>query len=194
MKRANISICGLYNPEDPTESKDFSPIFYDINTIGWTTDIVTSPFRNFNLHFLLTLQNPQYRNLNYNAYGVNYDYNGKVIPELSKVLIEIDPSFYMMKRKLRAWLSFRYFGKQYANPTNAFYYNGWWENFGGLDYTVNRNVTLKFQAVNFLNQTGIKGAIQGADQEMSDSEYIGRTVVATGIRPRTFEFTVDIRF
>ncbi|MBL4559364.1 MAG: hypothetical protein JKX79_00115 [Labilibaculum sp.] len=182
------------NPVDPTETADFSPVFYDIKTLGWTTDIVTNPIKNFNLHFLITLQKPEYRNFAFGAFGVNYNYEGKIIPELSQTLIEIDPSYSFMGGKMRAWFSLRYFGKQYGNPTNAFTYNSRWENFGGLDYRMSRNVKLKLQVVNFLDQKGVKGAVQGADQVLSDADYIGRPLVAGGIRPRTVELSVDFKF
>lgn len=184
----------IQNPSDPTQKADCSPIFYNIKTIGWSTDIVSSPFKNFNIHYLITLQNPQYKHFAYSAFNVNYSYNNKVIPELSKVLMEIDPSYSMFNRKVRAWVSLRYFGKQYSNPTNAFSYKAWWENFGGIDYTMSRACTIKFQVVNFLNQRGAKGTIQGANQLTTDQAYINRTVIASAIRPRTFELTVDFKF
>lgn len=193
-KNIRYTSATIQNPNDPTEKADFSPIFYDIKTLGWSTDIVATPFKNFNIHFLLTLQNPQYKNFSYSAFDVEYSYNNKVIPELSKVLMEIDPSYSFMNGQMRAWLSLRYFGKQYGNPTNAFSYNAWWENFGGLDYRVNRNVNLKLQVVNFLNQTGAKGTVQGANQLKTDDAYINRTIIASAIRPRTIEFSVDVKF
>ena len=88
----------------------------------------------------------------------------------------------------------RYFGKQYGNPTNVFTYNGWWENFGGIDYHANRNLDLKLQVVNFLNQSGVKGALVGGDQITDDSPYIGRKIVAGFIRPRTIELTANFKF
>lgn len=182
------------NPANPAERANFDPLFYDIKTLGWSTDVVTSPFKNFNLHFLVTLQDPQYKNYALSAFNVTYDYSNKIIPELSKVLLEIDPSYSFMDGALRAWFSLRYFGKQYANPTNAFSYNSRWENFGGLDYNISRSVGLKLQVINFLDQKGVKGAIQGADQITSDAAYIGRTVVANNIRPRTIELTLNLKF
>lgn len=170
------------------------PILYDINTIGWTTDIISSPFKNFNLHFLLTLQNPQYKHYSYSAFGTSYDYSNNLIPGLSKTLIELDPSYFIFDRNVRLWFSLRYFGKQAGNPTDSFMYNGWWENFAGIDYNVNRALTLKLQCVNLLNQTGINGALVGADQITNSSSYVGQTIVATGIRPRTIELMASIKF
>ena len=125
---------------------------------------------------------------------MTYDYSNNSIPDLSHVLMEIDPSYTMLKGQLRAWVGLRYYGKAYENPTNAFFWNPRWENFGGLDYTVSRNVTLKLKVINFLNEKGVKGAIVGADQITSDANYIGKTVVASAIMPRTLEISADIKF
>lgn len=55
VKYTNANIT---NPANTSEKFDFAPIFYNISTLGWTTDIVATPFKNFNIHYLLTLQNP----------------------------------------------------------------------------------------------------------------------------------------
>jgi hypothetical protein len=181
------------NPANSNDRTMFDPIIYDINTLGWTTDILAIPIKNFTLHYLLTLQAPKYKNYSYSAYGTTFDYNNRYIPELSGVLMEIDPS-YSFNNGVRIWTSMRYFGKQYGNETNAFYYNGWWENFGGVDYRISRNVNLKFQVTNFLNQKGIKGKVQGAGQITDASSYVGRIISASGIRPRTLELTCQFKF
>ncbi len=195
ISKSNLKGGGtITNPANASERKSFDPILYDIKTLGWSTDIVATPFQNFNIHYLLTLQNPQYKNYKYSAFNVTYDYSNNSIPDLSHVLMEIDPSYTMLKGQLRAWVGLRYYGKAYENPTNAFFWNPRWENFGGLDYTVSRNVTLKLKVINFLNEKGVKGAIVGADQITSDANYIGKTVVASAIMPRTLEISADIKF
>jgi len=183
----------VINPAKPTEKTIFDPIIYDLSTLGWTTDIMANPIKNFSIHYLLTVQAPKYTNYSYSAYGTTFDYNNRYIPELSGVLMEIDPS-YSFDNGIRLWASMRYFGKQYGNATNTFYYNGWWENFGGIDYRLSRNVNLKFQVTNFLNQKGVKGKVQGADQITDASSYVGHVLVANGIRPRTLEFTCQYKF
>ena len=193
-KKNNKTNQNITNPANPEQRSTFDPIFYDVSTLGWSTDIVTRPFKNFNLHFLLTLQNPIYKNYEYSAFGVTYNYNDNNLPEISNTLIEIDPSYFFLKRKMRLWFSLRYFGEQQGNATNTIYYNGWWENFGGLDYNMSRKISLKLQVVNFLNQEGVKGVLQGADQITDATPYIGRKVVANGIRPRTIELTASFKF
>lgn len=191
-KKNNLASLSVYDKAG--NAKTAYPIIYDIQTLGWTTDIITSPFQNFNLHLLFTLQNPQYKNYTYKSMGEVYSYNNKVIPELSKVLIEIDPSYYLFNRDVRVWASLRYFGKQYGNTTNAFEYNGWWESFGGIDYRMSRSVDIKAQVTNIFGQNGVKGSLVGGDQITDASSYIGRKFIASGIRPRTFEVTVNCRF
>lgn len=209
IEKNNIRDAGslITYKKDPNQQQDVGPLFYGIQTTGWSTDIVTSPFKNFNLHVLLTLQRPEYKDYAFTTRFTDpetgeedvehYDYNGLIIPALSQTLMEIDPSYSFLNRKLRAWFSLRYFGKQYGNRTNAFEYEGWWENFGGLDYTVNRNVKISFQVVNFLDQKGVKGEVQGAAQTTKEEvleRYVGHPIVASAIRPRTFELKVDFKF
>lgn len=191
-KLNNVTGLDFYDPNNTSIKAKAYPLFYDIQTLGWTTDIVTSPFKNFNLHYLITLQKPQYRNYTASGFGTTYEYNN-IIPGMSNVLMEIDPSYKLGDIKL--WASLRYFGKQYGNLTNSIYYNAWWENFVGVDYRLSRNVDFKLQVVNFLNQKGISGALQGADQITTATEpnYIGKGVNASGIRPRTIEFTVNFK-
>ncbi len=183
----------ITNPDGSGERKNFDPLFYDINTVGWSTDVVLTPFKNFTLHYLLTLQDPKFKNYEYSAFGVTYNYNDKIIPELSKVLMEIDPSYSFLHGKLRCWFSLRYYGKQYANFTNVYFYKARWENFGGIDYRLNRKLDFKLQVTNFLNESGVKGKMQGADQ-ITDDSYEGRSVVAGSIRPQTIELSMNLKF
>lgn len=60
------------------------------------------------------------------------DISGMTVPEMSKVLIELDPSYTIGKFGFN--LNFRYFSKQYINKTNTLYFNGWWASFGSIQY------------------------------------------------------------
>jgi hypothetical protein len=166
---------------------------YNVKTVGWTTDIVTNPFKNFNMHFLLTVQNPLYDNFKFTAFNKEYDFSGKKVTGLSQTLMEIDPS-YNITSKLRLWTSFRYFGKQYANLSNILYFNGHWETFGGVNYTLNKNVNLGVTLVNFLNQTGVSGSIGGSDLMTDASKYKDYMMTGSYIRPFTAEFKASINF
>ena len=171
------------------------PITYDINTIGWTTDVMAS-VGNFNMHALLTLQNPKYNNYKYSTPdgSATYSYDDKVIPTLSKVLIELDPSYYIFNRDVRLWASARYFGKQYGNKTNTISYKGWWETFCGIDWKVNRYLSLKGQVRNVLNQKGVQGSLVGGEQITDESQMIGKGFVAEQIRPRCVEVSASFNF
>lgn len=88
------------------------------------------------------------------------------------------------------------FSKTYANIKNAYYFNGRWETFGGVDWKVNKYLQLGCTVINFLNQTGAKGSIAGA--ELVDKEdaaaYNGAWMSGSYIRPFTVEFSAKITF
>ncbi|NDV66810.1 hypothetical protein D0T60_16440 [Bacteroides sp. 224] len=175
-------------------------VSYDIETIGWTTDVVATPFKNFNLHFLFTLQAPKYKNyagtVNFKGSNtsVDYNFNDNTVTGVSKMLIEIDPSYQW--KNLRVWASARYFSKEYANLTNSLYFEGRWETFAGANYAFNKNLEISASAVNLLNQRGAQGTISGADlftkEEAEKKE--GAILSGTYIRPFTVEFGVKYRF
>ncbi|WP_194139162.1 TonB-dependent receptor [Flavobacterium hungaricum] len=181
----------LVNPSDATQSQ-VATVFYDIQTLGWTTDIVATPFKGFNLHYLITFQDPVYKNYDFNAFGNSYSYNDKNVLEISKVLMEIDPSY--TYGDFKVWASFRYFSKQYANLTNALYFAPRWETFGGVNYKINKHFDIGLTAVNFLNQTGAKGTINGAELITDASAYYDQLLVGSYIRPFTLEASLNFRF
>lgn len=153
-----------------------APLTYDIKTLGWTTDVVTHPFKGFDFHFLFTYQKPTYKKYETSVtfsdgYVGQINATGNIVAEIPQVIVEIDPS-YMITKDLKIWTSFRYFSKTYANINDAYYFNGRWETFGGLNWQVNKKLALGCTVVNFLNQTGAKGSIAGAElieRKMPDS-------------------------
>lgn len=174
-------------------------VSYDIQTLGWTTDVMATPFKNFNLHLLLTIQSPKYKNYSGTVdFGggqtTEYNFNDNVVTGVSKVLIEIDPSYQW--DKVRLWASARYFSKEYANLTNSLYFKGRWETFAGVNYNVNKNLEITASAVNLLNQRGAQGTISGADLFTEDEAkgMDGAILSGTYIRPFTVEFGVKYKF
>ncbi len=181
----------LVNPNNSTET--YSPtVYYDIQTLGWTTDIVINPFKGFNLHYLITLQNPVYKNFDFSAFGSNYSYDDKNVLSISKVLMEIDPSYSF--DKFRIWASFRYFSKQYANYTNVLFFAPRWETFGGANYRINNHFDIGVTVVNFLNQRGASGSITGAELITDPSPYYDKYLTGSYIRPFTLEASLNFRF
>ena len=180
-----------------TQSKT-TLLIYSIKTLGWTTSAEIHPFKGFNLHALLTLQKPTYNNYYIKSpfEGVpDLNANGNIVKEIPQVLVELDPS-YQLNEKLRFWLSFRYFGKTYANLTNALFFNGRWETFGGINWNVNRNLELGCTVVNFLNQKGASGTINGAEllSKEESGKYKNYYMSGSYLRPFTVEFSATIKF
>ena len=185
---------GRYNLVNPSNTTQVSiaQVDYSIQTLGWTTDFVLKPFKGFNLHYLITFQNPVYKDFAFDAFGQNYNYGDKNVVGVAKTLMEIDPSY--TTGKFRFWASFRYFSKQYASITNALYFAPRWETFGGVNYTVNKNINVGATVINFLNQRGASGTINGAELITDASQYYGRLLTGTYIMPLTGQFSVSFNF
>ncbi|MBM6992207.1 MAG: TonB-dependent receptor [Prevotella sp.] len=197
-KSNNIDQQNLTRP-GTTEAKTVL-LIYNIRTLGWTTSAEMDPFRNFHLHALFTWQKPVYSNYNASVtfsggQTMSVDADGMVVKEIPQVLIEFDPS-YNITPNLRAWLSFRYFGKTYANLQEALYFNGHWETFGGVNWQVNKHLSLGVDVVNFLNQTGAKGTINGSEliSKSEASQYAGTYMSGSYLRPFTVEFSASLHF
>jgi hypothetical protein len=178
---ANANITNLYH------------LKYDVQTIGWTTDAVLKPFKDAELHLLATIQSPEYKNYAFTAYGKEYNFNNKQVTGISKVLLEIDPS-YKPAKNLRTWASFRYFSKQYASISNVLFFNDRWETFAGVDFTVNKSLTLSGQVVNFLNQKGASGSVSGSELMTDPSIYKNYMMSGSYLRPMTFEMKASFKF
>lgn len=193
IKKTNFQ--SRFNLVDPSNSSitTMYHLKYDVETVGWTTDAVIKPFKGADLHLLATIQSPQYKNYAFEAYGTEYNFNDKQVTGISRVLLEIDPS-YRPINSLRLWASFRYFSRQYASISNVLFFNPHWETFGGVDYTVNKNLTLSAQVVNFLNQSGASGSISGSELMTDGSIYKGAIMSGSYLRPFTFEMKASIKF
>lgn len=177
-----------------------APLTYDIQTIGWTTDVMTHPVKGLDIHFLFTYQRPTYKKYETSitfsdGFVGKINATGNVVAEIPRVLIEFDPS-YMLTKDLKVWTSFRYFSKTYANINDAYYFNGHWETFGGVNWQVNKQLSLGVTAVNFLNQTGAKGSIAGAELITKAQAQGIKNKLMTGsyLRPFTIEFTAGLKF
>lgn len=177
-----------------------APMAFDIQTWGWTTDAVAHPFKGFDFHFLFTYQKPTYKKYETSVTfsdGTlgNINATGNIVAEIPQILIELDPS-YMITKDIKLWTSFRYFSKTYANINEAYYFNGHWETFGGLNWQATKRLALGCTVVNFLNQTGAKGSIAGAELITKDEAKGIKNQIMTGsyLRPFTVEFTASLKF
>lgn len=173
-------------------------LIYGISTLGWTTTAEIDPIKGFHLHALFTYQKPTYKNYFIKSpfEGVpDLNASGNIVKEIPQVLVELDPSC-NITGDIRLWLSFRYFGKTYANLTNALYFNGRWETFGGATWNVNKHLTLGATVVNILNQKGASGTINGAEllNKEEAGKYQNYYMSGSYIRPFTVEFSATLKF
>ncbi len=175
-------------------------LIYNIQTIGWTTTAEVKPFKNFSLHALFTYQKPVYKNYNASVtfsdgQQMSVNANNMIVKEIPQILVEIDPK-YNITPNLNVWLSFRYFGKTYANLQEALYFNGHWETFGGINWIVNKRLSLGASVVNFLNQRGAKGTISGSEliSKANAGQYAGKYMSGSYLRPFTVEFSASLKF
>lgn len=163
-----------------------------IETMGWTTDAMFTPFKGFKFHAMLTLQSPKYTGYKFEAFNKTYDFSDKTVTKQSKIIIELDPNY--TYDRFNIWASFRYYGKQYANVGNSVYFNGRWETFAGASYKANRMLTFNVNVVNFLNQRGAQGTIPGSELITDGSQYAGTIMAGNYIRPFTVEFGAKLNF
>ena len=170
---------------------------YSMDALGWTTDMVLTPFRGFSFHGLFTFRMPKYRNYEFrptfsDGYSEVYDFSGKTIDSTSKVEIELEPSYEW--EKWRVWVSARYYSKQYINITNSLYLSPRWETFAGVDFNWNKHVSLSLNVVNFLNQTGASAGIQEASLATDATPYRNYLTSGAYIRPFTVELSTKLKF
>lgn len=172
-------------------------MLYGIETLGWTTDTVLTPFKGFTMHGSFTLQSPKYKN--FNLYATFSDgmtdgmeISGMTVPEMTKVLIELDPRYTIDKSGFN--INFRYFSKQYINKTNTLYFYGWWKSFGSIKYHMNKNIDLGVNVTNLFNQLVAKGEIGAADLVNDTTPYKNYVMTGSYIRPFEIAATASVRF
>lgn len=178
--------------ENPNEDPVMVGASSGIETMGWTTDAMFTPFKGFTFHAMVTLQSPKYTGYKFEAFNKTYDFSGKTVTKQSKLIVELDPNY--TYDRFNIWASFRYYGKQYANVGNSVYFNGRWETFAGASYKASKMLTFNVNVVNFLNQRGAQGTIPGSELITDGSQYAGTIMAGNYIRPFTVEFSAKLNF
>ncbi len=178
--------------DDPNQDPVMVGASSGIQTMGWTTDAMFTPFKGFKFHVMFTYQNPKYTGYKFTAFNKEYDFSDKTVTKQSKIIVELDPSY--TYDRFNIWASFRYYSKQYANVGNSVYFQGRWETFAGASYKLNKYFTFNVNVVNFLNQTGAQGTIPGSELITDGSQYAGSLMAGNYIRPFTVEFGAKITF
>lgn len=75
--------------DNPEEGSVMVPYEQAIQTMGWKTDLMLTPVKNFSLNVIFTLQDPKLHKYTFSAFGKDYDFSGKQMNNLSKILLEI---------------------------------------------------------------------------------------------------------
>ncbi|MBR6731787.1 MAG: hypothetical protein IKL91_03655 [Bacteroidales bacterium] len=167
---------------------------YGIGNLGFNMD-GNLHWGGFNLHLMCTVQDPKYKNYD-NTFVFSdgstktISYNGKYTTGISRVELEIDPSY--TYKDWRFWLSARYFSRQYASRTNLAYFDGRWETFGGVDWKILPDLKLSLNVVNWLFQTGPKGSIDSVDTISDPAQLQG--ILMSGKYMRPFEVNLSISY
>ena len=191
-RRTNDYIRLTVMSDNPNEDPVMVGASSGIETMGWTTDAMFTPFKGFKFHAMLTLQSPKYTGYKFEAFNKTYDFSDKTVTKQSKMIIELDPNY--TYDRFNIWASFRYYSKQYANVGNSVYFNGRWETFAGASYKANKVLTFNVNVVNFLNQRGAQGTIPGSELITDGSQYAGTIMAGNYIRPFTVEFGAKLNF
>ena len=181
------------NGTSETQGKDTT---YDIGTMGITAD-ASLTLGNFAMHMLVTYQEPKYRNFNVeltfsDKSTMTLDYSDKYVTGMSKLLMELDPSYTLGDWRL--WVSARYYSRQYASLVNNVYFNGHWETFAGLDWQATQRLSLSLSAVNLLNQSGASGSISAANTITDANKLRGYLTAGSFIRPFTVSLSAVYKF
>lgn len=188
---ATVSVTEVINGQSETLDHTAQ---YGMGNLGFNFD-GNMHWGGFNLHLMCTIQDPKYKNYD-NTFVFSdgstktISYNGKYSTGISRVELEIDPSY--KYKDWRFWLSARYFSRQYASRTNLAYFNGRWETFGGVDWTIMKDLKLSLNVVNWLFQTGPKGSIDAVDTISDPSDLEG--ILMSGKYMRPFEVNLGVTY
>ena len=182
---------------NPKNETDFTTVFvnYDVQTIGWTTDMVLQSAKGFTFHALFTLQDPRYKNYEINptfkdGSTSHVSFSDKKTVGISDMILELNPSY--TYDRFNIWLSARYSSAYYINKLNTFKFNGLWTTFAGVSYALNKNVDFSVNFVNLLNVSGASGGVSTSDLKPKNIEnYLA---VGGYIRPFTVSFGAKVKF
>lgn len=203
ISRSNYITNETFQPPHNLTLQRKKSVTYDIETLGWTTDVLVKPVNGLELHALFTIQNPQYKNysgtVDFSDGSVYaYTYTDKVVAEISRYLLELDGS-YNYKNHVKLSLNARYFSKTYANKSNFLTFAPRWETFATITYIPKtiKGMELGVTFVNLLNDKGASGSVASADMLGKDEvqrQMVGNVFAGSYMRPFTTEFTVRYIF
>jgi len=129
-----------------------------------------------------------------------FSYSGNTVVGVPNWTLELDPSYRIDKAKMRIWASFRYYSETNGSIMNSIIFQPHWETFGGVDWHLNKVLSLGCNVENIFNQLGLNGSV-GGSEFMTKSQVNALAATSGGIpmtgnylRPLTFNFTAQIKF
>ncbi len=169
---------------------------YGIGTPGVTMD-GSMRFGKLMLHARATWQDPKYKNYRnefvFSDGSVSViDYTGKTVTGISKLMIEVDPSYSW--KQCRVWASVRYYSRQYVSRTNLACFKGHFETFVGAEVKFGKHSRVNLNIVNVLMDKGAKGSIDIADTIEDASALQGLIMAGSYIRPFTLDLSYTFSF
>ncbi|MEM9820049.1 MAG: TonB-dependent receptor [Bacteroidota bacterium] len=131
-------------------------------TFGLELEANWSPFQNFDLRFVATLQDP--KATVFTVYDANrtatntdddevIDYSGNDLPHNPKIAFELTPSYRLGRH--RVFASYRYLGERQANIANAFQLPAFGMLSAGIDSRITRQLNATLIINNLLNSAGL---------------------------------------
>jgi len=120
-----------------------------------------SPFKNFDLQFVATLQDPKATTFTvYDAKGTVdiaddeiIDYSGNDLPHNPKIALEVTPSYQIGQQRI--FLTWRYLGERQGNVPNAFQLPAFSIFNAGITSRISQKFNASLIVNNLLNSTGL---------------------------------------
>jgi len=184
------------------------PQFNQTTSIGLELEAILSPFQNFNLHLLTTLQKTDATTFTvYDANGtvdvaddkVN-DFSGNDLPHNPKIAFEMTPSYKL--DKLEIFFTWRFTGEREANVANAFQLPSFSLFNAGVTLAANKTWNISLLANNLFNSEGLMNFLGpnefGSNANAATKDFIAQnpdaTFVVFPVAPRTVQLRADFRF
>jgi len=169
---------------------------YSIRTFGWSNSALINPFDGFSFSGSVTFQNPERIGLRIKdeSAGVDIDYSGTMPAGISKVIVELNPSYRFYKNRFKLWMTARYYSKRAVTNSNDFFLAADWELYGGINYKVTKKLKVALTGTNLLNTILTQGVLVGRYNAVAGDQLYGRPQAAGLFLRRSFKLTLNYRF
>lgn len=145
------------------------------------------PVSEFNVRFNVTWQKPEYKDFS----GSDIDNTGNTIRRIPKVMGKVTPTWYFMDSRGRAYMTYTYVGKRYANDENTIVLPSYNKFDAGVMFDVTEAFTVQFSADNLTDEVGLT---EGNPRTDVGSGGIGAVYMARPLFGRSFMGSATFRF